>query len=215
MGGSVIIMDPWCDDVAAIMMIWYPGMEGGNALAEVLFGDMGPSGKLPVSIPRSMDQLPAFEMNAKKARYDYYHGYFLADKMSSKMRYPFGFGLSYTSFSFDNLRVSSKNAGERDTVNVLVDVTNTGSMEGTEVVQLYSGYMNPSVERHCKDLRGFERIALAAGETKTVSFSLNIYDLAYYDPQKKQWVVDKIKYKIIAANSSDDKNALEVFIEVK
>jgi len=214
MGGSSVIMDPWCADAAAIMMIWYPGMEGGNALAEVLFGDMGPSGKLPVSIPKSAEQLPPFEMNAKKARYDYYHGYFLADKNGEKMRYPFGFGLSYTTFSISNLRISSRYASKEDSINVLADVANTGSREGTQVVQLYSGYVNPSAERHVKDLRGFERVSLLPGETKTVKFALDISDLAYYDPAQKKWRVDKIKYKIIISTSSNDENALEDFLEV-
>ena len=208
-------MDPWCETVQGIMMIWYPGMEGGNALADVLFGDVSPSGKLPVSIPRDESQLPFFEVNAVKAQYDYYHGYFLADKEGYDMRYPFGYGLSYTDFELKNLRVSARAAGEGDTVKVLVDVTNTGDVPGTEVVQLYTGYLSPSVERHPKDLRGFERVALEPGQTKTVSIPLAIRDLAYYDDTKNEWLVDPICYRVIVGTSSRDAHALETTLEVQ
>lgn len=215
MGGSSIIMDPWCEDVQGIVMLWYPGMEGGNALADVLFGDVSPSGKLPVSIPRDESQLPFFEVNAVKAQYDYYHGYFLADKEGYDMRYPFGFGLSYTEFELKNLRVSAKAVGEADTVKVLVDVTNTGKRAGTEIVQLYTGYCNPSAERHLKDLRGFERVSLEPGQTKTVSIPLAVRNLAYYDDAKGEWAVDPISYRIIVGNSSADAHALETTLEVR
>lgn len=215
MGGSSIIMDPWCETVQGIAMIWYPGMEGGNALADILFGDVSPSGKLPVSIPKTESQLPFFRINAVKAKYDYYHGYFLADKNGYDMRYPFGYGLSYTDFELRNLRVSAKTASKEDVVKVLVDVSNTGSRAGTEIVQLYTGYCGPSVERHLKDLRGFERVTLEPGQTKTVSIPLAVSDLSYYDDAKGEWRVDPIGYRIIVGNSSMDPDALEAVLEVR
>ena len=131
------------------------------------------------------------------------------------MRYPFGYGLSYTDFELRNLRVSAKTASKEDVVKVLVDVSNTGSRAGTEIVQLYTGYCGPSVERHLKDLRGFERVTLEPGQTKTVSIPLAVSDLSYYDDAKGEWRVDPIGYRIIVGNSSMDPDALEAVLEVR
>lgn len=213
-GGSSIIMEPWNNIVPAVMMIWYPGIEGGSALADIIFGDVNPSGRLPLTIPESADQLPYFDKDATKADYGYFHGYFLADEKGYKVSYPFGFGLSYTDYKFSNLQTDKKTVNENDTVNISVDVTNTGKMAGDEVVQIYSGYVNPKVMRHVKDLRRFTRVHLEPNETKTVNIPLNVCDLAYYDDKAGKWAVDDIEYIIYAGSSSKKEDLITTSIVV-
>lgn len=213
-GGSSIIMHPWNDKVSSILMAWYPGMEGGNALADIIFGDFNPCGKLPLTIPKSKDQLPFFDKDAEKANYGYYHGYFLADKNGYDVSYPFGFGLSYTTYEYSSIKVDNNTPSQDATINVSVDVKNTGSTAGDEVVEMYTGYVNPSVERHVKDLKGFTRVHLNPGETKTANIPLKVSDLAYYDDKADKWVVDNIKYVIYVGSSSNKNDLLTTTIEV-
>ncbi len=204
-GGSTIIVEPWKNHTRAILMQWYPGMEGGTALANLLFGKVNPSAKLPVTVPASPQQLPYYDIDATAIVYDYYHGYFLADKNKYHVTYPFGFGLSYTTYSYSNAKASTGNGR----ITVSVDVKNTGRIAGDEVVQLYIGYVGSKVERHVKDLKGFTKVHLEPGETKTVSIQLDKEELAYYCESSGSWVVEDISYVAMIGASSADKDLLK------
>ena len=213
--GSALQVEPWKDHVKAILMTWYAGMEGGTALGEILFGDVNPSGKLPVTIHADPQQLPYFGLHLQTVVYDRYHGYFAADKYGQEVSYPFGYGLSYTSYAYGNLRLSSDSIGRDGTLTVSVDVTNTGARAGEEIVQAYVGYIGSAVDRHVKDLKGFTRIALAPGETKTAVVALPASELAYYDPDSKTWVVEAIDYTVYVGKSSDSRDLLSTTFRIR
>jgi beta-glucosidase len=208
-GGSAITMESWKDKVQAILMAWYPGMEGGAAIADVLFGDVNPSGKLPCVFPRSMDQLPRFDKKAKSIEYGYFHGYRLFDKEGLEPAFPFGFGLSYTQYRYHNLKLSRKSIGKNGRIDVSVDVTNAGETAGDEIVQLYAGCNDSAVERPVKDLKGFRRITLEPGETKTLTMEVGAADLAYYDVDSSSWKIEEKEYTIYVGPSSNRKDLIE------
>lgn len=201
-GGSAITMGEWKDRVPAILMAWYPGMEGGNAIADIIFGDVNPSAKLPIVFPKSAEQLHKFDSRARTAEYGYYHGYRYFDKIGLEPEFAFGFGLSYTKYKYGNLKLSKKKTGKSGTIAVQADITNTGKMAGEEIVQLYVGYNTSQINRPVKDLKGFTRVALQPGETKTVSFDLAAKDLAYYDMKSNDWVIEEIEYLVYVGSSS-------------
>lgn len=192
------MMEEWKDAVPAILMSWYGGMEGGTAVARTLFGEVNPGGKLPFTIPERAQDLPFFDKDANTIEYGYYHGYTLFDKKSVKPAFPFGFGLSYTSFVFS----SPKLREESDRLKVAVDVTNAGSRAGDEVVQLYIGAPESAIDRPVKLLRGFRRISLRPGEQERVSFEVPLDKLAWYNPQKASWELEKTKYAAYIGSSS-------------
>jgi beta-glucosidase len=201
-GGSVFTMEEWRRDVPAILMAWYFGMEGGHALARVLFGDVNPSGRMPLTTPKDESQLPFFNEFADTITYGPYHGYTLFDKTGQEPAFPFGYGLSYTTFSYANLRVATPSVAPDGRVDVTVEITNTGARAGEEVVQLYVGFAGSTVERPVKLLRGFAKVALAPGETKTVPLSVAVKDLAWYDAAATTWRVDAMKYGVFVGPSS-------------
>jgi beta-glucosidase len=201
-GGTVYTMEEWRGGVPSILMAWYFGMEGGHALARVLFGDVNPSGKMPLTTPKSEKQLPFFDEFADSIEYGPYHGYTLFDRNGEEPAYPFGFGLSYTTYAYANLKVLTPTAAPDGTVDVTIDVTNAGSRPGEEVVQLYVGFDGSTVERPVKLLRGFTKVALAPGETKTVPLSLRVKDLAWYDVATKSWKIDSMTYVVLVGPSS-------------
>lgn len=202
-GGGAITMEPWKDKVSAILMVWYPGMEGGNAIADLLFGEANPCGKLPVTIPGLNSELPYFNKDAEQMDYGYFHGYYLADK-NSDADFPFGFGLSYTTYKYENLRVHKRN----DTIEVSVDVANIGKLAGEEIVQVYVGYVDSSVLRHQKDLKNFGKLQLEPGENKTITLDVPEEELAYYDPVKQEWVLEDIEYIVYVGSSSRKEDLL-------
>lgn len=207
-GGSAITVESWVDDAAAILMAWYPGMEGGAALAEIIFGDVNPSAKLPITFPKSLDQLPPIDNEAKHLDYSYYHGYRLFDKRGMEPRFAFGFGLSYTKFAYSNLKLESKQIAKNGTIKVRCDVTNDGGLFGEEIVQLYIGYNGSIVDRPVKELKGFAKIALKPGETKPVSFEVKPEELAYYDVGTKSWILEEIEYSVFVGSSSRPQDLL-------
>jgi len=180
----------------AILECWYLGQEAGIALAEVLFGTVNPGGKLPITVPRSAGHLPAFYNHKPSARRGY-----LFDDVSPL--YAFGFGLSYTTFAVKNVRLSEPVIARAGTTRALAEVTNTGSREGTEVVQLYIRDRVSSVTRPVKELKGFVRVALRPGETKTVSFDITPESLACYD-HEMQYVVEPGEFTVMVGTSSRD-----------
>lgn len=203
-GGSAIVVEPWIDSVSALVMAWYPGMQGGAALAGVLFGDTNPSGKLPVTFARSLDQLPAWDVHADEVAYDVLHGYRRLDASGAEPRYAFGFGLSYTSFALGRLQLDRTLASAADVVRVSVDVYNSGARAGAEVVQLYVSYRGSAVDRAPKDLRGFRRVELEPGQVQTVQFELPVSELAYYDERTHGFAVEPLEYVLHAGTSSRD-----------
>lgn len=199
-GGSAIVTERWRKDVPAAIMAWYPGMEGGNALADILFGRVNPSGKLPCSFPASGEQLPPFDNRSKQVRYGYLHGYRLMDEAGSAPAFPFGFGLSYTTYRYSDLRLGAADLPSNGVLEASVDVANTGGLAGEEVVQMYVG--RPLAEAPVKELKGFARVRLQPGETRRVSFSVDVPSLAGYDDQKGAWLVAPGDYTVFVGPSS-------------
>jgi beta-glucosidase len=194
------------NNLPAILEMFYAGEEGGNAVAEVLFGEYNPGGRLPYTVYESVSQIPPM------TEYDVTKGftylYFTGEPV-----YAFGHGLSYTTFNYSNLRLSTKQMPATGRATVRVDVRNTGKRAGDEVVQLYVHAVAPSVQRPIKELRGFERVALKPGERKTVSFEIPAEKLAFYDVRKHDFAVEAGKYEILVGRSSADiqaKGPLEV-----
>jgi beta-glucosidase len=202
--GSGAVLMPWVNDVAAILMAWYPGQAGGTAIAEVLFGDVTPSGKLPMTFPHAEQDLPPFDNQSLTVTYDYFHGYRYLDKQALAPLFPFGFGLSYTTFAYANLVVSPPTLSRTDRVHLTAEVTNTGPVAGDEVAQLYVGYQSSRVDRAVRDLKAFARIHLEPGQTQTVSFDLHASDLAFWDDAAGGWEVEPITYAVQVGSSSRD-----------
>ncbi|MDH3654473.1 MAG: glycoside hydrolase family 3 C-terminal domain-containing protein [Myxococcales bacterium] len=203
-GGGAITMGDWLPEVEALLMVWYPGQMGGYAIADLLFGVANPSGKLPITFPTGLDQLPPFDNVLLDVTYDYFHGYRYVDRNGATPEFPFGFGLSYTTFSIDNLQASQSTAVAGDVVRFNVDVTNTGSAAGAEVVQLYATYPGSAVERSERDLKGFVKVMLEPGESQTVEISLPVNDLAYYDVAESAWALEALEHAIHVGTSSRD-----------
>lgn len=200
--GSALLTSGWRDKVQAILMAWYPGMEGGSGLAAILFGDENPSGKLPVTFPETNDQLPYFDKKAKSIGYGYYHGYRLFDSEGMEPAFPFGFGLHYTTYAYSNLRLSAKEIGMDGAIRVDADITNQGEMAGCEIVQVYVACNGSKVDRPVKELRSFTRVHTEPGETKTVSLEIKAEDLAYYDVGAGDWKTEETEYTVYVGSSS-------------
>jgi beta-glucosidase len=196
LNGSALAVN-WADDhVPAIVEAWYPGQAGGAAIADVLFGDYNPAGRLPVTFYRDIADLPGFDDYAMAGRtYRFFNG---------KPLYPFGHGLSYTSFRYAKLRTNVASAGRNDTLTVSVDVTNSGKRAGDEVVQLYVAYPASKVARPRRELRGFSRVNLAPGQTKTVALHVPAASLAYWDEATHAWVLEPARVRLEVGASSED-----------
>ncbi len=213
-GGSAISMEDWKDDVSAILMAWYPGMEGGHATADILFGDVNPGGRLPITFFKSEDQLFPFDKKARTVTYDLYHGYRYADRNRIEPAFYFGFGLSYTQFSYSDLDLVDDTLSLDGTLKARVAVTNTGQKAGDEVTQLYIQYPAADVPRPVKELKAFKRTSLSPGETKTVELTISVSDLAYYSTADKNWKVALGEYTVRVGPSSnpDDLRLSRTFI---
>ena len=194
-------------NVPAIFECWYLGQETGRAVADVLFGDSNPSGKLPISFPRSAGHLPVFYNYKPSARRGY-----LFDDVSPL--FAFGYGLSYTTFSIKNVRLRKKAIRRNESTQVLADVTNTGKREGMEVVQMYIRDLVSSVTRPIKELKGFKKISLRPGETKTVALDITPELLAFYDVNMN-YVVEPGDFAILVGNSSRDSDLQKVILQVR
>lgn len=199
-GSSAILIDEWVDDVPAVLFSFYSGMEGGNALADILFGDVCPSGKLPYTVALSEDSYPDFDPDCTYVEYEYYHGYCKMEKEQIPVLYPFGYGLSYTSFQIGSPRVQVFDG----TAKLTVSVKNTGDRKGAEVVQLYVGCENSAVDRPVKLLKDFVRVELEPGEEKEVCLTVSQEDMAYFNEEKNEFVTEDIPYIAYVGNSSVD-----------
>ena len=206
MAGSAVITEAWREQVAAILMLWYPGMEGGTAFTDVLLGRVNPSGKLPCTFPKHAEDLPFFDKHATAITYDLWHGYRKLERDGAQPAFPFGFGLSYTTYAYGNLQLAQDRLGADDTLEARIDVTNTGKVAGEEVVQLYIAAQGSKVERAPKELKAFARVRLSPGETRTVRLAVPVSDLAYYDASAG-WSVEPIAYEVIIARHALDSQA--------
>ncbi|MBS1798038.1 MAG: glycoside hydrolase family 3 C-terminal domain-containing protein [Acidobacteria bacterium] len=205
MNGRPLTINWLAENSPAILETWFAGTEGGNAVADVLFGDVNPSGKLPVTFPRSVGQIPLFYNQPSTGR-----PFDANNKYTSKYLdvpntplYPFGYGLSYTKFQISNLRLSAKQIAPNGSLTVTADVENTGAREGTEVVQLYIRDLVGSIVRPVKELKGFERVTLKAGEKRAVTFTLKPEQLGFYNAQNK-FVVEPGDFRVWVGQSSAD-----------
>ena len=207
MTGSAVSITREQDMVPSILQAWYGGEAAGEGVADVLFGDYNPAGRLPLTFYRSVDDLPPFEdYNMTGRTYRYFDG---------EVLYPFGYGLSYTSFSYDNLILEKDEMGADETITVSVDLSNSGHLDGEEVVQLYLRDLESKAVRPLKDLRGFERVSVKAGQTIVVTMELGPDEMAYYDPSVGDYVVEPGKYEILVGPSSDNEVLLRTVLLVR
>jgi beta-glucosidase len=195
--GAPVTMRDWVDSADAILDAWYPGQEGGTALAEVLFGDVNPGGKLPITFPRSVGQCPIYYNLAPSGR-----GYDYVD-LTGQPQFPFGHGLSYTSFAYTNLRIMPPRARNGEPVSVSFELQNTGAVQGDEVAQLYLHDVVASMVRPLKELKDFLRVTLAPGEKRAVTFRLSPGQLAFYD-ERMRHVVEPGQSDVMIGSSSSD-----------
>jgi beta-glucosidase len=206
--GSPISM-PWLDKVAGVLQVWYPGQECGNAIADLLFGAVNPSGKLAQTYPVRLEDNPAYiNYPGENGHVRYGEGIFVGYRYYEKKNvaplFPFGFGLSYTTFAYENLRLSSTEIGPNETLTVQIDVTNTGQRPGQEIVQLYVRDVASRLTRPEKELKAFAKTALAPGETKTVALTLDRTSLAYWDDKEHAWVAEAGEFEVLVGSSSVD-----------
>ncbi len=200
--GSMILTKEWEDSVSSILCSWYSGMEGGHALANILFGDVNPSGKLPFAIPEDESHLPQVDFfHANEIWYDFDHGYRRLDRDGHSPAYPFGYGISYTSFSYGTPELEKS----ADEVVIRIPVTNTGKVDGTEIVQAYVSVPDSSVERHVRELKGFVRIDFHVGETKTAEIHIPMDELKYYDETSGSWLLEHTGYEFLIGPCADPK----------
>ena len=195
--GSAVTMSSWIDRAGAIVHAWYPGEQGGHAVADVLFGDANPAGRLPITFPVAEGQLPLHYNHKPTGRGDDYVD------LTGMPLFPFGFGLSYTTFEYSNLVIEPAAIGPSGTATVRCTVKNTGARAGDEVVQLYVRDVLGSVARPVMELKGFQRIALAAGESKTISFEVGPAELRMLD-RDMTWIVEPGVFRVMVGSSSKD-----------
>jgi Beta-glucosidase-related glycosidases len=189
------------DRVNAVLEAWVPGEEGGNAVASILFGDVNPGGKLPISIPRSVGQVPVFYNHKPSGMHSNIYGDYVSEKVTPL--FPFGYGLSYTQFEYSDLKIDKAKASAGDVVTISLQVSNSGKVAGDEVVQLYLRDEYASMPRPVKELRGFVRVTLQPGEKRKVSFALPVNQMAFYDLDLKL-VVEAGRILVMVGSSSED-----------
>ena len=213
--GNAVAM-PWAEKVPAIIQAWYIGSEAGHAIADVLSGDVNPSGKLPFTFPRRLEDVPAHSLgeytgtaSRDTVEIEYREGIFVGYRWADMQEdtsplFAFGHGLSYTVFEYGTLSIDSRSMTPEGSVTVSVEVTNTGSREGKETVQLYIGDRKASLPRPVKELKGFEKVSLKPGESTVVTFTIDSGDLSYFDPERHEWIAEPGMFDAYIAAASDD-----------
>ncbi|MGZ3710940.1 MAG: glycoside hydrolase family 3 C-terminal domain-containing protein, partial [Bdellovibrionota bacterium] len=209
--GGPVLMDKWKDKVPAILQEFFPGQEGGTAVAEIISGKVNPSGKLPITMPKALEDSPSnayYHGQGDKIDYSVvgtlegYRGY---DAKKITPEFPFGHGLSYTSFKYSDLKVSVIDADAKNPkVKVTLKLTNSGKVAGAEVAQLYVGEESPEVERAPKELKAFEKVMLQPGESKTLTFTLDAEAFHYWNDKTHAWTIKPGKFEILTGASSRD-----------
>ena len=207
--GSAVVMSEWINEVPAVLMGWYSGSNGGRALAKVLSGEVNPSGRIPFVIPHDESHLPFFDRNAKAITYDYWHGQWKLDRDGNAAMFPFGFGCSYTSFEYSDVRVEF---GEE--VKVQCSVRNAGAHNGVTVVQVYAGHNESVIERPRRRLVAFTRVEVAAGETVRVECEFPLSKIATRDTSNHSWFVEGGTWNCEVGQFSGDPRALSALLQV-
>ncbi|MDP9160312.1 MAG: glycoside hydrolase family 3 C-terminal domain-containing protein [Acidobacteriota bacterium] len=209
--GGNVDMTQWIGNVRGLTDAWYPGQEGGTALAQILFGEYSPSGKLPASFERRWEDNPTHDSyyplkGEKRVKYSegVFVGYRHFDRSTTKPMFAFGYGLSYTTFGYSNLSVTPGSGNLNQLAKVSFDVMNTGDREGAEIVELYVGDSHASIPRPVKELKGFAKVNLKPGETKRVTLPLNRRAFSFYDVKKKDWNAELGDFPILVGGSSDN-----------
>jgi beta-glucosidase len=193
-----------------VLQAWYSGEEVGRAVAEIIFGDVNPSGKLPATFEKRLEDNPTspYYQIKDNNKTPYTEGIFVGyrgyDKKKVEPQFCFGYGLSYTTFKFGNLKIAQKGSGSSRTFLVSCSITNTGSRAGAEIAQLYVSDPQCSVPRPVRELKGFNRVMLQPGQTKSVSFTLGRDDLAFYNTKSHSWVIEPGKFVVSVGSSSRD-----------
>jgi beta-glucosidase len=206
--GGGVDMIRWVDGIRAIVQAWYPGQEGGTALAQLLFGDFSPSGKLPATFERRFEDSAVYRSYAPQAdkKIPYSEGVFLGyrhfDRVKTKPLFPFGHGLSYTTFKYSGLTVTPAVMPDNGAASVAFDLTNTGKREGAEVAQLYLGDGHAPVPRPVKELKGFAKVSLKPGESKRVQIAIDRRALSYFDETAKQWKAEPGDFEVLVGSSA-------------
>lgn len=214
--GSPITM-PWKDEVSAIVQAWYQGQEQGNCLADVLLGTVNPSGKLPITFPKRIEDTPPYDSYPGENDVVYYGegiyaGYRFYNHRKIEPLFPFGAGLSYTTFEYSNMRISGNEFHEEAGIEVEVDVTNTGPRDGKEIVQFYVGQINPRLHRPVGELKGWEKVFVPVGQTVTARMKIDKVSLSYWDDNVAKWVIEKdAEYRVTAAKDSSDEGLTAAF----
>ena len=200
LSGSAIALNGLEKELKAVLAAWYPGQRGGDAVADVLFGNYNPAGRLPVTFYSSTDELPEFEDYNMRAGKGFTYRYYTGEAL-----YPFGHGLSYTKFEYSDLKINKTTINHNDEIKVSVKLKNIGKLDGEEVVQLYIKDVKSDKWMAIKQLRKFDRIALKKGEEKTIKFKLEANeDLRYYDSKKRSYMVESGDFEIQIGASSED-----------
>ena len=215
--GSPVIMDEWLDKVDGLIEAWFPGEQAGNAIADILLGETNPSGKLPITFPKKWEDCSAFGSYKKEDSITIYKdgiyvGYRHFEKDNVEPLFPFGFGLSYTTFEYSDLKLSSNQMKNNESLTASLNVKNTGKVDGKEIVQLYIRDVVSSLYRPNKELKGFRKIGLKAGEEETIDFVISEDQLKYFDPQKKNWIAEPGEFEILIGSSSRDIKLKDKFI---
>jgi beta-glucosidase len=214
--GSPVLMDKWIDNVDGLIEAWFAGEQAGNAIAEILLGETNPSGKLPITFPKRWEDCSAFNTYKKEdgtTRYEdrIYVGYRHFEKNKIEPLFPFGFGLSYTTFEFSGLNLSSKEISENDKFTLSLKLKNAGKVKGSEVVQLYIKDVKASVDRPDKELKRFRKVNLNPGEEIVVEFQIDKKALSFFDPDKKIWIAEQGEFEVLIGSSSQDIKLKEKF----
>jgi beta-glucosidase len=207
--GAPVEMAEWLEGCAAVLVAWMNGQAGGGAVADVLFGRVNPSGKLAETFPLRLMDTPAYlsypgEHGAVRYGEGIFIGYRYYEAKEVPTQFPFGFGLSYTSFAYTNLQLSAQRFRDVDGLSLSVDVTNTGKVAGKEIVQVYVHDRQSKLMRPPKELKAFKKVELQSGETESVTFSLGTRAFAYYHPSYQQWVAEPGEFDILVGASSAD-----------
>lgn len=218
LSGSPVEMESFIDDAPSVVQCWYAGMEGGYAMAKVLFGDINPSGKLPVTFPKKLEQLPSLSTCEfpQNVNVEYKEGIFVGyrhfDKENIDPLFCFGHGLSYTTFKYSNLKVKTKKNGSEIKIKISFSIKNTGGVEGSEVAQIYISDLVSSLERPIKELKAFKKVKLSEGEKKEIEIELDKTALAFYsDVVESLWMYEAGIFEVLVGSSSKDIRLQEKF----
>ena len=214
--GSPVLMDKWIDKVDGLIEAWFAGEQAGNAIAEILLGEANPSGKLPITFPKRWEDCSAFNTYKKEdgtTRYEdgIYVGYRHFEKNKIEPLFPFGYGLSYTTFEYSGINLSSKEIDNNDKLTISLKLKNTGRSKGSEVVQLYINDLQSSVDRPVKELKAFKKVSLNPGEEKVVELTIDQNALSFFDTHKKMWIAEPGKFEVLIGSSSKDIKLKDTF----